>query len=223
MKWLSNSIEHSNEVEDEVPSSNIEKEEFELIEEGPRRIFTFPKKIKQVKVFIAIVQALSGLFFIVLPIIYFVNPQNNELYLWLLAILALITGVILVGLFPRNLAKAIFSELIITEDKIRIRNSFYWNEIYWKDIQDILITEKLSSDPSINRSIGASIVKFRTIAKGFYYFVDSYPVEDIKVLKESLKLTFAKAIEGTGYSVNEKHERPSIRSRFIFYEKVPEF
>ncbi|NHJ05004.1 MAG: hypothetical protein EAX90_09280 [Candidatus Heimdallarchaeota archaeon] len=218
---MSNGIEHSNEVD--VHSSNIEKEEIELIEDDPRRIFTFPKRIKQVKTFIAIAQVVSGLFFIVLPIIYFVNPQNNELYLWLLAILALITGMILVGLFPRNLAKAIFSELIITESKIRIRNTFYWNEIYWKDIQDILITERLSSDPSLNRSIGASIVKFRTIAKGFYYFVDSYPIEDIKELKESLKLTFAKAIEGTGYSVNEKHERPSIRSRFIFYEKVPEF
>ncbi|HUU79503.1 MAG TPA: hypothetical protein VMX55_14240 [candidate division Zixibacteria bacterium] len=220
---MSNGIEHSNEVEDDVPFLNIEKEEFELVEEEPRRIFTFPKKIKQVKVFIAIAQVVSGLFFIVLPIIYFVNPQNNELYLWLLAILALITGMILVGLFPRNLTKAIFSELVIEEDKIRIRNSFNWDEIYWKDIQDILITERLSSDPSLNRSIGASIVKFRTITKGYYYFVDSYPVEDIKELKEALKLTFAKAMKGTGYSVNEKHERPSIRSRFIFYEKVPEF
>ena len=185
------------------------------------RIFTLPKKIKQVKLAIAIAQAISGIIFIILPIVYFVNPYDTSTYIWILAALALLTGLILVGMSPTNIAKAINSKLILGESKIRIRNSFNWIELPWKDIQEILLTEKLSSDPNLNRTIGASMIKFRTISKGYYYFVDSYPIEEIKLMKESLKFTYEYALQGTDYKVLEKHERPSIRIRFIYYERVP--
>ena len=203
-------------------SIDSEKQNKESNETGELiRIFTLPKKIKQVKLAIAIAQAISGLIFIILPIIYFVNPQDTSTYIWILAALALLAGVILVGMSPTNIAKAINSKLILGERKISIRNSFNWVELSWNDIQEVLLTEKLSSDPNLNRTIGASMIKFRTISKGFYYFVDSYPIEEINIMKQSLKTSFELALEGTDYKVLEKHERPSIRIRFIFYERVP--
>ncbi|MFW9922525.1 MAG: hypothetical protein ACFFDW_04455 [Candidatus Thorarchaeota archaeon] len=202
-------------IDDTELTSKIEENESDVI-----RIFTLPKKIMQVKILLAIGQIILGITFIVLPALYFANPADESIAMKIFAILALLAGAILIMLFPTNIAKSINSKLILGEKKVSIRNSFGWKEIAWSEVQDILVTEKLSSDPNTNKSIGATLVRFRTISKGYYFYLDSYTVEQIKLLKESLKETFKLAVIGKGYTISEKHERPSVRSRFIFYEKI---
>ena len=185
-----------------------------------RTIFSFPQKIKQVKIGLAIAQIISGIVFLVIPIVYFVIQDEKTVPLNLLAILALIVATVLIFMFPTNLAKAINSTLILGENKVKIRNSFNWKEIPWKDVQDVLITEKLSNDPASNVTIGASIIRFRTISKGHYFFVDSYPKEDVNEMKESIKEIYTISVSESGYTIKEKVDRPSLRTRFTLYEKV---
>lgn len=203
-----------------IDTSVNEEEMVEEKKEALRREFTYPKRIKQVKILLAIAQIILGATLIVLPAIYFANPADDSLSLQLLGIIAIIGGAVLVLIFPTSMAKAINSKLILGEQKILFRNSFGWREVLWKDIQEIMITEKLSNDPNTNISIGANYVRFKTISRGYYYFLESYPIEIIKEMKNSLKEVYSESLKNTSYIVQEKHERPSIRSRLVFFEKV---
>ena len=201
-------------------SSPLEETEEEYPVEDFRRVFVLPKKIKQARIAVAIAQAIMGIFLVVLPILYFVDPSQNDTSLLILAIVGLIFGAVLVGLFPFNIAKTVNNKLILGKNSISIRNHFLWKIIPWKELQEILITEKLSSDPNNPKSIGISLIRFRTISKNAYFMADSYPANDVKELKTSTKEAYAVAIEGTDYCISEKTERPSVRSRFIYYYKA---
>jgi len=198
-------------------SSSTESSE---TEEDFQRIFVLPKKIKQAKIALSIAQGIMGVFLVVLPILYFVDPAERTVSLMIFAILGLVFGVVLVGLLPTNIAKAVNSKLILGQKSVSIRNSFGWKIFPWKDIEEILLTEKISSDPNNPKSIGISLIRFRTIAKNAYFMADSYPADEVRELKHSTKESFAVALLGTDYSVSEKTERPSVRSRFIYYYKA---
>ncbi len=185
-----------------------------------RSVFVIPKKIKQARIVISIAQGIMGIFLIALPTMYFVNPKNPTTSLTIFAILGLTFGVVLLGLLPTNIAKTINSKLILGQKSVSIRNSFGWKVFPWKEIQEILITEKLSSDPNNPKSIGISLIRFRTITKSTYFMAESYPADEVRELKKSTKEAFATALLGTDYSVSEKTERPSVRSRFIYYYKA---
>lgn len=188
-------------------------------EEDFRRVFVLPKNIKQARIAVSIAQGIMGIFLVVLPILYFVNPAQTDTSLIILAIIGLLFGVVLVGLLPLNIAKTINSKLILGQKSVSIRNSFGWKVFPWKDIQEILIAEKLSSDPNNPKSIGINLIRFRTISKNTYFKAESYPDTEVKELKNSTKEAFATTLLGTDYSVSEKTERPSVRSRFIYYYK----
>lgn len=189
-------------------------------EEDFRRVFILPKKIKQARIAVSIAQGIMSIFLVVLPILYFVDPAERSVSLTIFAILGLIFGVVLVGLLPTNIAKTINSKLILGQKSVSIRNSFGWKVFPWKEIQEILITEKLSSDPNNSKSIGISLIRFRTISKNAYFMADSYPADEVREFKNSIKEAFAITLLGTDYTVSEKTERPSVRSRFIYYYKA---
>ena len=193
----------------------------ELFEESEfRRVFVLPKKIKQAKIALGIAQGIMGILLVILPIIYFVKPAQTDVSLTIFAIIGLVFGTALLGLLPTNIAKAINSKLVLGKKSVSIRNNFGWKVIPWKDLEEILITEKLSSDPNNPKSIGISLIRFRTISKNAYYMTESYPAAEVAELKISTKEAFCVALEGTSHSVSEKTERPSVRSRFIYYYKA---
>ncbi len=198
-------------------SSSIETS---VNEEDFRRVFVLPKKIKQARIAVSIAQGIMAVFLVVLPILYFIDPAERTISLTILAILGLIFGIVLVGLLPTNIAKSINSKLILGLKSVSIRNSFGWKIFPWKEIQEILITEKLSSDPTNPKSIGINLIRFRTITKNAYFMADSYPADEVRELKHSLKEAYGISLLGTDYTVSEKTERPSVRSRFIYYYKA---
>ena len=205
-------IENTDNLEDSSSTDDVD-EDF-------RRVFVLPKKIKQARIAVSVAQVLMGIFLVVLPILYFVDPSQVDTSLTILAIVGLIFGVVLVGLFPFNLAKTINNKLILGKNSVSIRNHFGWKIIPWRELQEILITEKLSSDPNNPKSIGISLIRFRTISKNAYFMADSYPANEVRELKISTKEAFSIAVQETDYCISEKTERPSIRSRFIYYYKA---
>lgn len=185
-----------------------------------RRDFTIPKDIKITKIIIAVViNLLIGGTMFALSIVYYSVRQDNSLYLMFFAVFMTIVGGALLAQFPFAFFKAVKSQLILGEKSIRFRNNFTWTKIPWEDIEEVLITEKLTKELDSADFIGIDLIRFRTIAKRHYFLGESYPIEDAEEIKASILEAFLIAMEGTEFTVKERSERPSIKSRLIFYNK----
>ncbi|MEA2071686.1 MAG: hypothetical protein U9O98_10415 [Asgard group archaeon] len=213
-----NQTESSVELQQEEGKETQLEEEY-IEEEGYRKSFSLPKNIRNIKILIAIGEFITGALMLFVSIYYFLIQQERTTVNWIFAVLLIIFGVFLVILGPIDIIKPINSALLLKEDVLAFRNNINWNTIPWKEIQEILINEKLSDDPNTNVIIGAEIIRFRTVKDNYFFFADSYPVEEIKDIKESLKKEFNKNLEEEGYIVSERHERPSIKTRLVFYER----
>ncbi len=207
----------SQEQENNTMSADIEDDEPVQL----RRDFSIPKNIKLTKIIIAIViNFLIGGAMFALSIVYYIIHPVESVYLMVFALFMTIIGGALLIQFPFAFSKALNSQLILGEKSVKFRNTFSWTRIPWIDVEEVLITEKLTKELDSNEIIAVDLIRFRTISKGHYFMGESYPIEEAIQIKESILETFQIALEGTDYMVKEKQERPSIRSRMIFYDKV---
>ncbi|MBD3189373.1 MAG: hypothetical protein GF308_01955 [Candidatus Heimdallarchaeota archaeon] len=188
-----------------------------------RRSFSLPKNIKRVEIVKALGELVTGGGMITVAVLFIAGIMDfQRTWGWIISVLLVLFGGFLVILFPIDLGKAINSKLILGEKSVHLRNTFQWQEIPWDNLQEIMIRERLSSNPQSNKSIGIRMIRFRTVKEGYLFLAESYPIEHITQMKESLKSAFLEYLKGTGFTINERIERPSMQTRFIFYEKSPE-
>lgn len=204
--------------EPEKPSgSNSEKIE------DYRKSFSLPKNIKLVEIIKALGELVTGGGMITVAVLFIAGVMTfQRTWGWIISVMLILFGGFLVILFPIDLGKAINSKLLLGEEAVHLRNTFQWQDIPWDDLQEIMIREKLSSDPQSNKSIGIRMIRFRTVKEGHLFLAESYPIDDITQMKEALKTAYLEHLQGTGFTVSERIERPSMQTRFIFYEKTPE-
>ena len=205
-----------------IESENLEElEEIQEDESEPLQTdFTLPRKIKITKLIISLViNILIGGTSFALAIVWFVNPPEvTATWRVFASFLALFGGILLIQ-FPISLARTFNTRLILGKNSIRFRNSFFWNQVKWADIQDILIQQKLTRDLAENELVGIGIVRFRTVTKGYIFIGDTYPVYEAEGIIESTKEIFEIYLEETEYKLKIAFERPSAQTRYIYFQK----
>ncbi|NHJ85313.1 MAG: hypothetical protein FK734_07610 [Asgard group archaeon] len=193
----------------------------EPISEDYPREFILPKKIRLVKVLIAIIiNFIIAAVALSISIYYFIDPPIDKGYIKAIAVFLILFGAYLLIQFPIIMIRTLNSKLILGEEIIKVRNAFNWKIVYWKDLQEILITEKLTKDLADTDIIGIGLVRFRTVTKNIYFDGDSYPIYNAELIIDSCRKAFTDFLENSDYKVNERIERPSIRSRIRYYEKT---
>ncbi|NHJ31430.1 MAG: hypothetical protein FK732_01075 [Asgard group archaeon] len=209
-----------NEIDE--PLEKEEKQEgIEEIEDAPLRTdFSLPRKIKTTKLIISfVINFLIGGTSFSMAIIWFVNPPEVNAFYRVFAIFLLIFGGALLIQFPHSLVRTLNSRLILGKNSVSYRNSFFWNKVAWKDIQDVLIQQKLTKDLAENELVGIGIVRFRTVTKGHIFIGDTYPVFDAEEIIQSIKEVFDLALEESEYQLKISFERPSSQLRYIYFQK----
>ena len=189
---------------------------------SPKQKFTIPKKIRVTKLIIAIIiNFVIGGAMLVFAIYYYIDPYDVNTYLLVFSVFMLIVGALLFLQFPIILIRTYNSLLIVNEKEVIVRNTLNKVKVNWSDIQDVLIRERLTKELGSNELVGLSIIRFRTVTKGIIFIGDNYPAEDSEEIIDSLKKYFEKALQGTSFKLHEKHERPSLTTRFTYLEKMP--
>ncbi len=201
-------------------SEMIEDQFTDDSEKSHRTKITIPKKIKRMRIFIAIAQVITGILMTVFSILYFINPIDETARLVALGILLLIVGVGLIIAFPISLSRPINSCLELGTKNVNMRNLFRWKSFKWENIQEVMITERLSNDPNINKPVGLGLIRFRTVSENGYYFADSFTKDDVKILEDSIYHAFEAALQDSNYKVDIESERPSLKTRLIYLKKV---
>ncbi|MHA1503698.1 MAG: hypothetical protein ACTSPT_00750 [Candidatus Heimdallarchaeota archaeon] len=181
---------------------------------------TLPTKIKRVRIFIAIAQLVTGILMTVFAIWYFVAPVFETTRLDALGVLLIIVGGGLIIAFPFSISRPINSCLELGTKNVNMRNLFRWKSFKWADIQEIMITERLSNDPNINKPVGLGLIRFRTVSENGYYFADSFTKDDVKIVEDSIYHAFAATLQDSDYKVEIESERPSMKTRLIYLKKV---
>jgi hypothetical protein len=181
---------------------------------------TIPKKIKRMRILIAIIQIVTGILMCVFAILYFINPADDSARLVALGVLLLIVGAGLIIAFPFSFSRPINSCLELGTKNVNMRNLFRWKSFRWMDIQEVMITERLSNDPEINKPVGLGLIRFRTVSENGYYFADSFTKDDVKIVEDSIYKAFEAAIQDTEYKIDIESERPSMKTRLIYLKKV---
>ncbi len=185
-----------------------------------RKDFTLPRKIKVTKLIISLVInfLIGGLSFS-MAIVWFVNPPEVTTFYRVFASFLLIFGGILLIQFPLSLGRTLNTRLILGKKSVSFKNSFFWNTVSWSDIQDILIQQKMTKDLAENELIGIGIVRFRTVTKGYIFIGDTYPVFDAEEIIQAIKEAFEDALVETDYKLKVSFERPSMKTRYIYFLK----
>jgi hypothetical protein len=207
-------------VKEEIEEAQEITEELDEEVEPLRTNFTLPRKIKVTKLIISLVlNVLIGGTSFALAIVWFVNPPEVTVTWKVFAWFLVIFGVVLLGQFPIALVRTFNTRLILGKNTIRYRNSFFWNQVKWADIQDILIQQKLTRDLAENELVGIGIVRFRTVTKGYIFIGDTYPVHEAEGIIQSTKEVFEIYLEETEYKLKIAFERPSAQTRYIYFQK----
>ena len=183
-----------------------------------RKDFSLPRKIKITKLIITLVInfLIGGLSFS-MAIVWFVNPPEVTTFYRVFAIFLLIFGGVLIIQFPLSLGRILNTRLILGKKSVSLRNTFFWNTVSWSDVQDILIQQKMTKDLADNELIGIGIVRFRTVTKGYIFIGDTYPVFDAEEMIQAIKEAYEKALEETDYKLKVSFERPSMKTRYIYF------
>ncbi|MHA1530530.1 MAG: hypothetical protein ACTSR6_00855 [Candidatus Heimdallarchaeota archaeon] len=207
-------------VKEQVELENKPEIDEELEYVPLRTDFTLSRKIKVTKLIISLVInfLIGGLSFS-MAIVWFVNPPEVTIFYRVFASFLLIFGGILVIQFPISLARTFNTRLILDKKSISYRNSFFWNKVSWLDVQDILIQQKMTKDLAENELVGIGIVRFRTVTKGHIFIGDTYPVLDAEEIIQSIKEAFELALEETDYKLKISFERPTMKTRYIYFLK----
>lgn len=183
-----------------------------------RKDFTLPRKIKITKLIISLVInfLIGGLSFS-MAIVWFVNPPEVTTFYRVFAIFLLIFGGVLLIQFPLSLGRTLNTRLILGKKSVSLRNSFFWNTVSWTDVQDILIQQKMTKDLADNELTGIGIIRFRTVTKGYIFIGDTYPVFDVEEMIQAIKEAYEEALEETDYKLKVSFERPSMKTRYIYF------
>jgi len=203
-----------------VESEIIENQFTDETEKAYKTKITLPKKIKRVRIFIAIIQLITGILMTVFAIWYFIDPIDETARLVALGILLLIVGIGLIIAFPFSISRPINSCLELGPKKASFRNLFRWKSFKWEDIQEVMITERLSNDPNVNKPVGLGLIRFRTVSENGYFFADSYPKTEVKIVEDSIFHAFEAALKDSEYEISIESERPSMKTRLIYLKKV---
>ena len=193
-------------------------EELEYVPQ--RKDFTLPRKIKVTKLIISLVInfLIGGLSFS-MAIVWFVNPPEVTTFYRVFAAFLLIFGGILLIQFPLSLGRTLNTRLILGKKSVSYRNTFFWNKVSWADVQDILIQQKMTKDLAENELVGIGIIRFRSVTKGYIFIGDTYPVLDAEEIIQAIKEAFEDALEKTDYKLKVSFERPSMKTRYIYFLK----
>ncbi len=185
-----------------------------------RKDFTLPRKIKVTKLIISLVInfLIGGLSFS-MAIVWFVNPPEVTTFYRVFAAFLLIFGGILLIQFPLSLGRTLNTRLILGKKSVSYRNTFFWNKVSWADVQDILIQQKMTKDLAENELVGIGIIRFRSVTKGYIFIGDTYPVLDAEEMIQAIKEAFEDALEETDYKLKVSFERPSMKTRYIYFLK----
>jgi len=189
--------------------------------ESFRTDFSLPPKIKRIKIIIAVVtNFLLGGVTTSMAIYFFIKPQvENTTYNVVLAVFMLLFGGILFIQFPLIMARTINSRLILSGERIYLRNAFTWKSVPWVEVEEILAREKLSKDLAESELLGVDLIRFRTLTAGIHFLAENYPAEDADEMLLAIARTFENILEGTEFEVEEKTERPSIQTRLRYFIK----
>lgn len=215
------SIEEEKTLNEEKEEEDEEEEE---IEELPIKYnYSIPKKIKRVKISIAvIINFVIGGMMTALAIYYFIKPpEENTTYWRIFGVFLILFGGFLLIQFPMVMMRTINSSLKLEGKNVYVRNVLNWKALPWGDIQEIYLREKLTREIDKNELVAIDIIRFRTINNSIHYFADSYPTLDAEQMKKSLKEIFSEKIADTDYHVGERVERPAINMRITYYIKIP--
>lgn len=185
-----------------------------------RKDFTLHRKIKVTKLIISLVInfLIGGLSFS-MAIVWFVNPPEVTTFYRVFAAFLLIFGGILLIQFPLSLGRTLNTRLILGKKSVSYRNTFFWNKVSWADVQDILIQQKMTKDLAENELVGIGIIRFRSVTKGYIFIGDTYPVLDAEEMIQAIKEAFEDALEETDYKLKVSFERPSMKTRYIYFLK----
>ncbi|MBN1329704.1 MAG: hypothetical protein JXA54_09550 [Candidatus Heimdallarchaeota archaeon] len=209
---------------DEEYSKEDDLYEEEEIDDLPLKYnYSIPRKIKRIKIIIAVViNFLIGGMMTTLAIYYFINPpEDNTLYWRIFGVFLLLFGGLLLLQFPLAILRPINSCLKLEGKNIFVRNVLNWKTLPWEDIQEIYLREKLTKELDNNELIAIDIIRFRTINNSIHFFADSYPTIDAEQMKKSLKEIFSEKVSNTNYHITERIERPSITMRIVYLIKTP--
>jgi len=210
----------SPEVQEQTESEMIEDQFTDETEKAYSSKITIPKNIKRMRIFLAVLQLVTGILMALFAILYFIDPADDTARLVALGILLLIVGAGLIIAFPFSISRPINSCLELGTKNVNMRNVFKWKSFRWADIQEVMITERLSNDPNINKPVGLGIIRFRTVSENGYYFADSFTKTEVKMVEDSIYHAFEAALQDSDYKVNIESERPSIKTRLIYLKKV---
>lgn len=213
----------SPEVQEQTDSEMIEDQFTDETEKTYNPKITIPKKIKRMRIFLAVLQVVTGILMALFAILYFIDPADDTARLVALGILLLIVGAGLIIAFPFSISRPINSCLELGTKNVNMRNVFKWKSFRWADIQEVMITERLSNDPNINKPVGLGIIRFRTVSENGYFFADSFPKTEVKMVEDSIYHAFEAALQDSDYKVNIESERPSIKTRLIYLKKVTKY
>jgi len=207
-------------VKEQVELEDKSEIEEELEYVPLRKDFALPRKIKITKLIISLVInfLIGGLSFS-MAIVWFVNPPEVTTFYRVFASFLLIFGGVLLIQFPLSLGRTLNTRLILGKKSVSFKNSFFWNTVSWSDIQDILIQQKMTKDLAENELIGIGIVRFRTVTKGYIFIGDTYPVFDAEEIIQAIKEAFEDALVETDYKLKVSFERPSMKTRYIYFLK----
>ncbi len=185
-----------------------------------RKDFTLPRKIKVTKLIISfVINFLIGGLSFSMAIVWFVNPPEVTTFYRVFAAFLLIFGGILLIQFPLSLGRTLNTRLILGKKSVSYRNTFFWNKVSWADVQDILIQQKMTKDLAENELVGIGIIRFRSVTKGYIFIGDTYPVLDAEEMIQAIKEAFEDALEKTDYKLKVSFERPSMKTRYIYFLK----
>jgi hypothetical protein len=188
-----------------------------------QQTFKLPTKVKRAKIIIATLELLSGAFMFSMALLYLLQDSVDKTTTYtVLAYMFLIIGIILIALGPYDVVKAVNTALVLKPDEVQIRNSIGWQVIPWEKIQQILIIEKLKKNPKENKEIGIRYIRFREVDSSTIFKCEDYPVEETQEMIPALEEAFEQGLSDTTYTVNSRVERPSVTSRFLFYERTVE-
>ena len=183
-----------------------------------RKDFTLPRKIKVTKLIISfVINFLIGGLSFSMAIVWFVNPPEVTTFYRVFAAFLLIFGGILLIQFPLSLGRTLNTRLILSKKSVSYRNTFFWNKVSWADVQDILIQQKMTKDLAENELVGIGIIRFRSVTKGYIFIGDTYPVLDAEEIIQAIKEAFEDALEKTDYKLKVSFERPSMKTRYIYF------
>ncbi|MHA1125822.1 MAG: hypothetical protein ACTSO7_08555 [Candidatus Heimdallarchaeota archaeon] len=208
------------ETQELTESEMIEDQFTDESEKSYQTKITLPKNIKRIRIFIAVAQIVTGILMAAFAIWYFIDPLDESARLVALGILLLIVGAGLIIAFPFSISRPINSCLELGTKNVNIRNLFRWKSFKWSDIQEVMITERLSNDPNMNKPVGLGIIRFRTVSENGYFFADSYPKKEVKIVEDSIYHAFNAALQDSDYKVDIESERPSMKTRLIYLKKV---